>query len=348
MQKRRTNQKGFTLLEALVAIFIGGVLLAAASTLVMKAFNMAQLVTGRAEMQQDARSAVNSIVKDLSLAGTGMLPGGIQLPAGAGSTLSLHGCSGGVCYLKNNTFGASNHLYYAWPDPADNQVQQGTPDSITVAYVDNSINLGNAVSITPSGSQVTLKSVAGVNIGDLIMLKNVHGSALAMVTNVITASNKLDFAASDPLNINQPSAASGNIAGLQDGGNVYPLTSVSRVLLISYYLKQGPGADGLFGTDDDTWQLMRQVSGQAPSAVMDGVQNLQFTYDLYDDTSNNPGTTLVTNTKNANGTPGLIRKINVVLSTRSPMRMGTSHSFSYLTLAVSVSPRNLSFRDRYN
>lgn len=346
MDETANQQHGFSLLEALVAIFIAGIIFAAASTLVVKAFNMTDLVLARAEMQQDARAAINSITRDLSLAGTGMPVGGLQLPAGAGSTLSLHGCSGGTCYLKNNTFGVQNHLFYAWPDPGDNNVQQGVPDSITIAYIDNSINLGTAVSINPSGSQVQLNSVAGVNIGDLILLRN-NGAALGMVTNVIAGSNKLDFAANDPLNINQPGAAQGNIASLGPGGN-YGQVNVYRILLISYYLQQNPGPDGVFGTDDDIWQLMRQVGGQPPSAVMDGVDNLQFTYDIYDDTSNTPGNTLQTNTKSANGTPGLIRKVNVVLSARSPKRLGPSHNFAYLTLAVSVSPRNLSFRDRYN
>jgi hypothetical protein len=216
-----------------------------------------------------------------------------------------------------------------------------------LAYRDNSLSLGNAVLIDPAGSQVQLNSVNGVNVGDLIMLSNLHGAALGMVTKVTAATNTLLFAANDPLNINQPGAANGNIAALQDAGG-FPVTAVSRILLISYYLRQNAGPDGVFGTDDDVWQLMRQVSGQPPSAVMDGVDNLQFTFDVYDDSSAAPGTTLKTNSKDANGTPGLIRKVNVVLSARSPRRLDVTKNFSYLTLAVSVSPRNLSFRDRYN
>jgi prepilin-type N-terminal cleavage/methylation domain-containing protein len=349
------KQKGFSLLEALVAILIGAIILGAASTLVAKALQMSDMLLLRAEMQQDGRAALNSIVKDLTLAGTSMPVGGIQLPTGKGSGLSLHGCGVGVCYLKNTVF-PNNHLYYAFPDPGDNNVQQGTPDAITLAYSDKSINLGNVVTlptgfadITPAGSQVHLNnSIAGVKIGDLIMLTNVHGSALGMVTQVIAATNALVFADSDPLNINQSGVANGNIASLKDPGtNNYPATTASRILLISYYLQQGAGPDGTFGTDDDNWQLMRQVSNQPPSPVMDGVENIQFSYDLYDDTANNPGATLNTDTKDANGTPNLIRKVNVVLNVRSPRKTGPSRNFARLTLAVSVSPRNLSFRDRY-
>jgi hypothetical protein len=92
---------------------------------------------------------------------------------------------------------------------------------------------------------------------------------------------------------------------------------------------------------------MRQVNGQQPVPVMDGVENLQVTYDVYDDTASNSSSTLITNNKTANGTPGLIRKVNLVLSVRSTRKTGPTKSLSHLTLAAAVSPRNLSFRDRY-
>lgn len=348
MNKSRTGEHGMSLMEALVALLVASIVLAAATELVMQALKITTLITVRGEMQQDGRAAMNSIIRDLSLSGTGMPVGGVQLPTGNGSAPSLFGCAAGTCFLKNHVF-PGNHMYSALPDPNDGEVQQGSPDAITTVYVDKSLNLGTASAITPSGSQITVSNVTGVNIGDLIMLSNVHGSAVGMVTNVLTASNSLDFASSDPLNINQPGAANGNIASLQDPGpgNVYPPTTASRILLVTYFLKQNAGPDGIFGTDDNNWQLMRQVSGHAAVPVIDGVENLQFSYDIYDDTAASPSSTLATDTKDANNTPSLIRKINVFLNVRSPRRTGPGKSFNHLSLAGSVSPRNLSFRDRY-
>ena len=348
MNRSKKGQHGMSLMEALVAMLIAVIVLAAATELVIQALRITDLITVRADMQQDGRAAMNSILRDLSLSGTGMPVGGIQLPTGNGASASLLGCASGTCFLKNHFF-PGNHMYSALPDPNDGVVQQGSPDAITMVYVDKSLNLGTASAITPSGSQITVANVTGVNIGDLIMLSNVHGSAVGMVTNVLAGSNSLLFANSDPLNINQPSAANGNIASLQDpgSGNKYPPTTATRILLISYFLRQNAGVDGTFGTDDDNWQLMREVNGHPPVPVMDGVENLQFSYDVYDDTANNPSSTLVTNTKDANNTPNLIRKINVVLNVRSPRKTGPGRSFNHLTLAAAVSPRNLSFRDRY-
>jgi len=348
MEKLRKGQLGLSLMEALVALLIGSIVLTAGATLVTKALQITDLITVRTEMQQDGRAAINSVLKDLSLSGTGMPVGGIQLPTGAGSTPSLFACSGGVCSLKNHTFPA-NHLYPVLPDANDGKVQKGAPDALTMAYIDRTLNLGTASNITASGSQIDLANVAGINIGDLIMLSNVHGSAIGMVTNVLTVSNTVVFGNSDPLNINQPAAANGNIAALQDPGpgNKYPPTTAARILVISYYLQQNAGPDGTFNTNDDNWQLMRQVNGQQPVPVMDGVENLQVSYDVYDDTAASASSTLVTNTKSANGTPGLIRKINVVMNVRSLRPAGPGKALSHLTLAAAVSPRNLSFRDRY-
>jgi len=348
MEKLRKGQLGLSLMEALVALLIGSIVLTAGATLVTKALQITDLITVRTEMQQDGRAAINSVLKDLSLSGTGMPVGGVQLPTGVGSTPSLFACSGGVCSLKNHTFPA-NHLYPVLPDANDGKIQKGAPDAITMAYIDRTLNLGTASNITASGSQIDLASVAGINIGDLIMLSNLHGSAIGMVTNVLTVSNTVVFGNSDPLNINQPAAANGNIAALQDPGlgNKYPPTTAARILVISYYLQQNAGPDGTFNTNDDNWQLMRQVNGQQPVPVMDGVENLQVSYDVYDDTAASASSTLVTNTKSANGTPGLIRKINVVMNVRSLRPAGPGKALSHLTLAAAVSPRNLSFRDRY-
>jgi Tfp pilus assembly protein PilW len=348
MDKTEKGQHGLSLMEALVAMLVASIVLAAGATLVTKALQITDLITVRSEMQQDGRAAINSLLKDLSLSGTGLPVGGVQLPTGTNSTSSLLACAGGVCFLTNHTF-PGNHMYPVLPDPNDGKVQQGTPDAVTMVYIDRTLNLGTASAIAPSGSQVDVPSVTGVNIGDLIMLSNVHGSAIGMVTNTLTTGNSLLLDSSDPLNINQPNAANGNIASLQDpgSGNKYPTTTVSRILVISYYLQQSAGPDGTFGNDDDNWQLMRQVNGQQPVPVMDGVENLQLTYDVYDDTASSASSTLVTNTKAANNTPGLIRKINVVMNVRSPRKTGPTKSLSHLTLAAAVSPRNLSFRDRY-
>src|SRR5215510_7035237 len=315
MTKRRKLEGGFSLVEALVALAIASIVMTAAAMMVTKGLQTTELVVARAEMQQDGRAAMNSIMRDLSLAGTGIPIGGVQLPTGVGSSASRFACSAGKCFLKNNSFPA-NHMFAVLPDANDASIARGSADAISVAYVDNSVNLGTAAAITPSGSQIPLASVTGLNVGDLLILTNVHGSAAGMITNVTSGNNTVNLGDGDPFSINQSGAANGNIAALKDPppGNAYPPTTVNKLSLISYFLQQSAGPDGTMGTDDDRWQLMREVGSLPPTPVIDGVENVQFSYDVFDDDAANPGGTLKTNNKTANGSPGLIRKINVALS----------------------------------
>ena len=97
---------------------------------------------------------------------------------------------------------------------------------------------------------------------------------------------------------------------------------------------------------------MRQVNGQTPVPVEEGVVNLQFTYDTYGPT----GTLL-----NALGDGGysigtsfnLIRKVNLVhLTTRSLVSgvkssLMTTNGYQTFDTQTSISARNLSYQYRY-
>ena len=126
MNKIKKGQQGLSLMEALVAMLVASIVLAAGSSLVIKALQITDLVTVRSELQQDGHKSINSVLKDLSLAGTGMPVGGIQLPTGTGSTASLFRLFRRSVFLKNHSF-PGNHMYPVLPDPNDGNVQQGTP-----------------------------------------------------------------------------------------------------------------------------------------------------------------------------------------------------------------------------
>ena len=56
------------------------------------------LVTQSSEMQQNVRSTLNLVAKDVSMAGTGLPTGGLSLPYGAGTDAVVLrcGCEQGV------------------------------------------------------------------------------------------------------------------------------------------------------------------------------------------------------------------------------------------------------------
>jgi prepilin-type N-terminal cleavage/methylation domain-containing protein len=193
--------------------------------------------------------------------------------------------------------------------------------------------------------------------GDLVLVQSTvagnSATAVGEVTNVTSngANNyTIAFAAGDPLNLNQPAAASGDLAQLVCASPSCPTTATAtRIFVISYYLWMMPDP---LGVGAGTPTLMRQVNGQTPIPVQESVVNLQFTYDTY----NTNGTLL-----NAVGDGGystgtsfnLIRKINVIhLTTRAQMSgagSGLMISKGYQTFdtQTSISARNLSYQNRY-
>ncbi len=88
---------------------------------------------------------------------------------------------------------------------------------------------------------------------------------------------------------------------------------------------------------------MRQVGAHPPVPVAENVENLQITYDIYDEDAV-AGTAEL---DDAGGTPNLIRKVNITLSTRSPRQSLLGREFQRVSLTTSVGPRNLTYKDRY-
>jgi len=196
--------------------------------------------------------------------------------------------------------------------------------------------------------------------GDLVLIQSTVGgnsaNAVGEVTGVTPNGGNnytIAFAGADPLNINQPGAASGDVAQLACAplpGTPCPTTATAtRIFVITYYLWMMPDP---LGVGAGTPTLMRQVNGQSPVPVQESVVNLQFTYDTY----NTDGTLL-----NAVGDGGystgtsfnLIRKINIVhFTTRGQMAGANSFlmiSKGYQTFdtQTSISARNLSYQNRY-
>lgn len=353
------KSRGFSLVELLVAMTLGLIVLAGAVALFRQGVDVSYMVTQRAEMQQNARVAINTIARDLSIAGTGVPAGGIQLPSGAGSTGSLRGCSVAACGLWG--YLVDNRLYSVTPGDGVGPVVSGVAtDIVTVVYADYRLDLNNcpATNITPAGSQMDLDKAlcpdvtspaVGLVIGDMIVLCNINGCAAGVVTNVQSSGPtlKVIYANSDPLSVNQPSAAFGNIAALANPppppGN-YPQTRAFRILTTTYFIDIPAGPDGVVGTGDDgSPRLMRQVNALAPAPVAENIENLQFSYDIFDE---NLGVATA-NLPDAAGAPNQIRKINISVRARSPVQGLFRRGYERLALTTSVSGRNLTFKDRY-
>jgi prepilin-type N-terminal cleavage/methylation domain-containing protein len=358
---RKDNpQNGFTLLELIVSMALGLIVMASLASLFKLGLNSTMLVTQRAETQQNMRAAVDIMVKDISLAGAGLPSGGIQLPSGAGSSVSKFACDqGGTCHIPTHSYPTGNYMYGiipgfsngveaaavipAAPAPAIN-------DSITVIYADynfpmwefdlrfTSATSGVNMTVAPNASFApappAITSAAGIKTGDLLMIA---GGGITAVGEVTALTNTtLTFANLDPLNINQDGATSGNLKAIAAAVGTAQAVTAYRLFAVTYYLTV-PGAG-------QTPRLMRQVNGLSPVPVADDIINLQLAYDTY----NSLNSALDANQADPLGaleSPNNIQKVNLIVMGQSIVSNGNKAQNMYL--ATSVSARNMTFRDRY-
>jgi len=321
----RKRERGFSLLEMVVATALGTLVIAAATQLYIQGVNATWVASQRAEMQQDFRAASNLLTRDLSLAGAGLQPGtAIALPS---TSTPQYGCDQSNCatggYLNGvaGTYpkqGGVPYLYGLLTGYNQGPSVQGqTTDTITVVYTDTSLylncyeaSISAAGSVTfmqpaspltwategclPSGvstPQAVNDPAVGLTTGDLVIMK-VSGTWLVVeVTGAITtgtdASGHTDYTVpfANPDALKMNQTAAG-----------YLLNGIKTSVTGTYSPAPCGGAGPCrllvvtYYIDNTTIppRLMRQVSGHSPVPVAESVQYLKFTYDLYNTSTSTP------------------------------------------------------------
>ena len=357
---------GFTLVELLVAVALGLIVLAATVQLFKGGMDATRLVSQQTEMQQNVRSALNLIAKDVSMAGSGLPSGGFALPNGVGATASMFAADSNRTWLDKNTYPAgmiagvavSNYMYGVIPGPQGGMESGGptqiaatgqSADAITIIYRDYNFPLNQYVvsfpGVPPNGTVMNLQppagapagfpaiqSPGGIQVGDLILLNNPQGWAVGEVTGIAAGGGSLTFADGDPLNINQSGAGKGNVKYVAATGGP---TVAQRIWAITYFIE--------VPNNGQPPRLMRQVNGQSPQPVADNIIGLSFTYDMCDGT-NGPNCANVSDPIGNGYSPNQIRKVNIQVMGQSLLSGSKSRS---MVLSSSVSTRSLAFKDRY-
>ncbi len=341
------TSRGFSIFELIIAMGLASVVLGGALALTSQAIGISDMVSQRSDMQQNGRVAMNMMARDASLAGTGFPTSGIQLPSGNSSFDSYFACDDAQCYVTNNVYTAER-LYAVWPGQAGGPTINGVAtDILTVVYDDPTSSFdqymlsgidanGNKVVFNAATSPAYDDAVVGLKVGDVLLMNNANGQAVTTVTTVNTG-GEVRLNTNDPLDFNQQGgAAFGHFTSIitPPGAPTYALTTARRINIITYYIDN---------SDPDIPLLMRQVNAHPPMAVAEYVENLQVTYDIYDQLTS-VGTAAL---NDAGGQPNQIRKTNITLTVRSPGETMIGQDFQRITLTTSVGPRNLTYRDRY-
>jgi len=348
------RSKGFTLIEMMIALVVMTIVVAGTLTALREAMHTSEAITKMADVQDNLRSGMNLMARDIVQAGSGIPIGGISIPYTNAGSKAIN--SPGPTGLK---FPVQPTLTAVVPGNDDGPVSLGVgTDVITVIYADNTLPWGsmppinNAANptcagvIAGDGSSITFDTssscagtqvVAGntkLNPGDLLMLTSPQGgNIIQTVTNV--TGNEAFFAPGDAFGLNGVVAASGTITQLKVSG-AFPPISAKRVWMITYFISTA---------NPQIPMLMRQVNLNAPEEVGQVIEGLQFSYDLTNP-QNLPGVDERDIT--APDTPNQIRKINVYLAARSEYPYSVTNQYFRTNLLTQISMRSLTFENRYN
>jgi len=346
------DQRGFTLIELLVSTAITLVVLAGAMTAFKDALDISQAGTMIADSTQNLRAATNLMVRDLMQAGRGIPTGGLPIPSGAGAVAINRPGPVGSAYTFDNVNFTTLPAIVPGPALGPNIDGQAT-DIITVLMSDPTLapltlNATPVVAGQPTlaadGSSLDAGTnptwvtdpTTGVRTGDLVMFTNALGNAVQTVT--ATAGTVVQFAAGDPLRLNQRGVAQGSITQIIAGG--IPQTTAQRVLLVTYYVDvvSTPGSP----------RLARRINGSAGQALAGVVEDLDLSFDLVDGVTNPVAQKVVPVTlAGVLYTPNQIRKVNLHVGVRSEEPSVRQHDYTRSHLTTVVSLRSLSYVDRY-
>jgi prepilin-type N-terminal cleavage/methylation domain-containing protein len=379
------SQRGFSLLELMVATTLGLIVILAMTSLFRQGMNATFTVTQRAEVQQNMRAAIEMMTKDLSMAGAGLPTGGLQLATTSGATKVA--CNqGGTCYVPGDTYphsssGAINYMYGVLPGFGNgvqnasliNSAPTAVNDSITSIYCDYNFPLTNfsftfptngyTAAVAPAtsiiaGLPTNILAAGGLNVGDLMFF-------LVSTPGQGTASGSQGTSAA------QTAAVVAEITGIPSAtvidfaaADALNLNQTGPNSLFNTVANLGPSLGGgntvtacrlnavtyflqvpPAGGTVQTPRLMRQVNGLNAVPVADNIINLQFSYDVI----NSVNSTITANQSNpiaAGLSPALIQKINMWVMGQSLVSSGSK--FQSMYLASSVSAGNMSFCNSYS
>jgi len=319
------GKSGFSLLEMMISMGLGGLVLAAAVQIYIQGVQASWTTTQRAELQQDFRAASNILTTNLSLAGAGLTPGtAIALP----STITpVYGCDQTkTCYINGGSVkypinSGTPYLYGLLPGYQKGPTlyaAQGPTDVVTVAYTDNNFYLNcYAATVTSLGvvtfappvtvpatpwptpgclppnppSSVTAPqavndSVVGLTAGDLVLMTLNGTQVVGEVTG--TPAAKSGVANAYVVHFDNLDVLNMNQTPAGGGLNGVPLNATGAAGPLGACPCRLQVVSYYIDNSPTPPRLMQQISGHTPIPVAENVVFLQFTYDLFNSSTGSP------------------------------------------------------------
>lgn len=347
------SQKGFTLLEMIVAITIFLIVTGAVYGLLQIGRIDRNRSSRRSDMLKNARTAIHLMGRDVLNAGMSFHQRGAIVPDNfISNRLGIPTDADTKRDVLTSVI-AGNNLFVNNLN-ADTSVRT---DLISFSYRDMSFNTGNAVSltgVTASGTTARLATQAGqaasASVYDLYLVES-DSSQVAVLASTVPNTSRIDITPGDPLGINQSISGTGTNSSLLKKCTALVTTdcttylaSVKKFSWVAYKVKEdGTLVRIIFG--NNTGRPSDEQIREQPLAY--NVQNLQFKYVLSD------GTVTETPSAGADGIVGtvddkpedfnLIRQVSITLQVQSTEIDEQTRQPAIITLNATFALRNMEY-----
>ena len=352
---RLGNQKGFSIIEMVIAMTMMLIITAAIASLVKSSISITTATYELTDAQEGLRTAQEFINRDLMSAGDGLrnmanipvtksfVTNYLALNPIVDPNLATTVTNLGILTTDNDVpantivFGqdpavATSPLVYVRSSPAltDRQTMlQIDPDFTPIALL--------APAIDSTGTTITIADadVTRFTAGEVYFLTSSVGGTFGTITTVtdtpLVATSILTFANGDKFGLNV-TGNGGRINTISAGGTL--ATSLQRMRIIHYYVN----ADGM---------LIRRVfgvkgAGFRESAIADHVVGVQFVYSLAPDDNGNivqPVTRLADLDQQI-----AVRQVEVTVTVETPHKLQNGLRPPNMSTTTSTSVRNMQFR----
>ncbi len=261
-----SRARGFTLVELMVAITIGLIILAAISTLFVNSKKTYTTQDNLSRLQENARFAMQFLIKDLRLAGYyGCVVDIIDNQTVYNKVTAGTAFENNISIPLEGMNGASGTWYPSGTlTSTPTGIRTGT-DAITIRMADASSNIKVTSAMATEGSAIPVNVTTGLNNNDVVVVSDCSVANVVPVT--VTTATSLTPAASLS-KIFAPSSASNALNG----------TRVMKFITRKYFIAMGAsGNPALFRQDSSAG-----VAGN-PVEIVDGIENIQILYGVNTD-----------------------------------------------------------------
>lgn len=349
-------EKGFSLLELLVAMVIFIIVSASIYGLLQVGAMDKNRSSRRADLMKNARTALHLIGRDALNAGLSYHQRGAVVPDDfLENTLGLPADGDTERDMLTSVL-VGNDLF---TNDLQNDPTKKT-DLVAFAYRDMNFNNGNIIGLDQAtqgtGSSTTRLTstntdIVNANRYDLYLVESDSSQVAVMATQIIDNRN-IDFAPNDPLGLNQAWDGTGVDRSLlnpctstvSENCTTYENASMKRFFWVSYRVKQdGTFVRTIYG--NNVGQPATAQIREQPLAY--NVKDLQFKYLLSDGrVTDNPTAGPDGINGNADDTPfdsNLITQLSVTLEVQSTQMDEQTQTFHSIKLNATFSIRNLQY-----